>query len=88
LLAGWLSPVKAALNARQFAALREQHAAGARTGPEQDAPTLFDEGGVIVASSDDEFWPAAGMAVERTVLDHRARLQARARFHAVRARAL
>jgi hypothetical protein len=46
---------KAALNARHFAALQEQHAAGApNRGPAQDALTLFDEGGVVVASSDGE----------------------------------
>jgi hypothetical protein len=46
---------KAALNARHYAALRAQNAAGAANrGPAQDALTLFDEGGVIVASCDDE----------------------------------
>ena len=52
----WLAfpRAKAALNARHYAALREQHAAGApNRGPLQDALTLFDEGGVVVASSDD-----------------------------------
>ncbi len=74
---------KAALNERHYVALRAQRAAGrANRGPAQDALTLFDEGGVIVASSDDEllaclrdwrwkdlFW--AG----------RARLATRMRFH-------
>lgn len=74
---------KAALNERHYVALRAQRAAGrANRGPAQDALTLFDEGGVIVASSDGEllaclrdwrwkdlFW--AG----------RARLAVRMRFH-------
>ena len=47
---------KAALNARHYAALQEQHAAGrSNRGTVQDALTLFDEGGVVVAYSDDEF---------------------------------
>jgi hypothetical protein len=52
----WLTfpRAKAALNARHYAALRAQNAAGAANrGPAQDALTLFDEGGVIVASCDD-----------------------------------
>ena len=44
---------KAALNARQFAELVRQRERGdANRGPVQDALTLFDEGGVIVASGD------------------------------------
>ena len=53
----WLTfpRAKAALNARHYAALRAQYAAGAANrGPAQDALTLFDEGGVIVASCDDQ----------------------------------
>lgn len=53
----WLTfpRAKAALNTRHYAALRAQDAAGAANrGPAQDALTLFDEGGVIVASYDDE----------------------------------
>ena len=53
----WLAfpRAKAALNARHYCALREQFAAGASNrGPAQDALTLFDEGGVVVASADDE----------------------------------
>jgi hypothetical protein len=43
------------LNARHFAALQAQSAVGAANrGPAQDALTLFDEGGVIVASCDGE----------------------------------
>jgi DUF3025 family protein len=46
---------KAALNARHYAALSAQRVAGrANRGPAQDALTLFDEGGVIVASCDDQ----------------------------------
>ncbi len=51
----WLAfpRAKAALNARHYSALEAQRAAGApNRGPVQDALTLFDEGGVIVASSD------------------------------------
>ena len=51
----WLAfpGAKAALNARHFAALQEQRAAGSTNrGPAQDALTLFDEGGVIVVSTD------------------------------------
>jgi hypothetical protein len=53
----WLTfpRAKAALNARHFEALAAQRAAGrANRGPAQDALTLFDEGGVIVASCDGE----------------------------------
>jgi hypothetical protein len=53
----WLTfpHAKAALNARHFKALAAQRAAGmANRGPAQDALTLFDEGGVIVAACDDE----------------------------------
>jgi hypothetical protein len=52
----WLAfpRAKAALNERHFFALEAQRRAGARNrGPAQDALTLFDEGGVIVAASDD-----------------------------------
>lgn len=46
---------KAALNRRHHVALEKQRAAGrANRGPAQDALTLFDEGGVIVASSSDD----------------------------------
>lgn len=46
---------KAALNARHYSELVAQRAAGApNRGPVQDALTLFDEGGVIVACDDDE----------------------------------
>lgn len=46
---------KAALNERHYHALLEQTAAGSQNrGPVQDAMTLFDEGGVIVAARDPE----------------------------------
>jgi DUF3025 family protein len=45
---------KAALNERHYLALKAQRASGAANrGPLQDALTLFDEGGAIVASCDD-----------------------------------
>ena len=45
---------KAALNARQYHALLEQQARGElNRGPAQDALTLFDEGGMVVAASDE-----------------------------------
>ncbi len=44
---------KAALNARHYAALQAQQAAGApNRGPLQDALTLFDESGLIVVAAD------------------------------------
>jgi hypothetical protein len=52
----WLTfpRAKAALNGRHFGALAAQRAAGmANRGPAQDALTLFDEGGLIVASTDE-----------------------------------
>ncbi len=51
----WLTfpKAKAALNRRHFLALEEMRSEGRRNrGPTQDALTLFDEGGVIVACSD------------------------------------
>jgi hypothetical protein len=73
---------KAALNARHFQALEAQHAAGAANrGPAQDALTLFDEGGVIVVSRDEEL---LGLLAEwrwkELFWGNRARLQARMRF--------
>ena len=52
----WLTfpRAKAALNERHYLALKKQQTAGApNRGPEQDAMTLFDEGGVIVVAQDD-----------------------------------
>jgi hypothetical protein len=53
----WLAfpQVKAALNARHWAASRRRASAGtANRGPVEDALTLFDEGGVIVATASAE----------------------------------
>lgn len=73
---------KAALNARHFEAHAAQHAAGAANrGPAQDALTLLDEGGVIVASCDDEL---LGLLREwrwkELFWGKRARLRSRMRF--------
>lgn len=73
---------KAALNARHFQALEAQHAAGAANrGPAQDALTLFDEGGVIVVSRDEEL---LGLLAEwrwkELFWGNRARLRSRMRF--------
>jgi hypothetical protein len=51
----WLAfpQAKAVLNRRHYQALRAQQAAGmANRGPQQDALTLFDEGGVVVLCAD------------------------------------
>jgi len=53
----WLAfpAAKSALNARHFRELERQQVGGApNRGPAQDALTLFDEGGVIVAAADAE----------------------------------
>jgi hypothetical protein len=80
----WLAlpATKAALNARHYAALREQGAAGApNRGPVQDALTLFDEGGVIVASDDDELLACLREWRWKDLFwGHRARARARMRF--------
>ena len=80
----WLTfpRAKAALNARHFEALEAQHAAGAANrGPAQDALTLFDEGGVIVASRDKKL---LGLLAEwrwkELFWSNRAQLPARMRF--------
>ena len=80
----WLTfpRAKAALNARHFEALKAQHAAGAANrGPAQDALTLFDEGGVIVASRDRRL---LGLLAEwrwkELFWGNRAQLRARMRF--------
>ena len=81
----WLAfpRAKAALNARHYAALRRQLEAGAANrGPTQDALTLFDEGGVVVASADDTLaeclraWRWKELFWER-----RAMLRSRMRFY-------
>jgi hypothetical protein len=85
---------KAALNERHYLALREQKAAGrANRGPAQDALTLFDEGGVIVASSDEELLARLRDWRWKDLFWHnRERLSARMRFrlfgHAVYEKAL
>jgi Protein of unknown function (DUF3025) len=80
----WLTfpRAKAALNARHFEALEAQRAAGAANrGPAQDALTLFDEGGVIVASRDKELLRLlAEWRWKELFWVNRARLQARMRF--------
>jgi hypothetical protein len=81
----WLTfpRIKAALNARQYAALRAQQAAGAANrGPAQDALTLFDEGGVIVAACDDELIGLLrGWRWKELFWSNRARLQGRMCFY-------
>ena len=81
----WLAfpRAKAALNARHYAALAAQRAAGApNRGPVQDALTLFDEGGVIVASCDHELLDCLrGWRWKELFWSRRARLPARMRFH-------
>jgi len=80
----WLAfpEAKAALNARHYAALREQFSARApNRGPAQDALTLFDEGGVIVVSDDDELLASLREWRWKDLFwVHRARLRARMRF--------
>jgi hypothetical protein len=81
----WLTfpRAKAALNARHFEALEAQRAAGrANRGPAQDALTLFDEGGVIIAACDDEL---LGLLREwswkELFWSNRTRLRERMRFY-------
>ena len=80
----WLAfpGAKAALNARHYAALGEQVAARApNRGPSQDALTLFDEGGVIVAADDDELLACLREWRWKDLFwINRARLQAQMRF--------
>ncbi len=81
----WLAfpRAKAALNARHHVALREQFVARARNrGPAQDALTLFDEGGIVVASADDELTGyLRDWRWKDLFWDRRARLQSRMRFY-------
>lgn len=74
---------KAALNARQYRALRQQHTAGAANrGPLQDAMTLFDEGGVIVAASDADLLRLLREFKWKELFWHnRARVEAAMRFY-------
>src|SRR5262245_28061999 len=80
----WLAfpRTKAALNARHYAALKEQQAAGApNRGPAQDALTLFDEGGVIVVSGDpDLLQMLRDWRWKELFWNHRQRLRTQARF--------
>jgi hypothetical protein len=80
----WLAfpRAKAALNARHYAALEAQQAAGARNrGPTQDALTLFDEGGVIVVSADEGLLDCLrNWRWKELFWAQRARLAARMRF--------
>ena len=81
----WLAfpRAKAALNARHYAALEAQQAAGSRNrGPTQDALTLFDEGGVIVASADEGLLDCLrNWRWKELFWAQRARLAGRMRFH-------
>jgi hypothetical protein len=81
----WLTfpRAKAALNARHYAALRAQHAArAANRGPAQDALTLFDEGGVIVAACDEELLGLLrGWRWKELFWSNRTRLRERMRFY-------
>ena len=85
---------KAALNQRHYGALRGQRAAGTpNRGPVQDALTLFDEGGVIVASSDEELLACLrDWQWKELFWGHRARLVRRMSFtlfgHAIYEKAL
>jgi len=73
---------KAALNARHYAAMVAQRRAGApNRGPAQDALTLFDEGGVIVASCDEALLDCLrGWRWKELFWNRRAQLRARMRF--------
>ena len=81
----WLTypRAKAALNSRQYAALCEQQRRGApNRGPEQDALTLFDEGGVIVACSDAELADLlVGFEWKRLFWQRRDQVSSRMRFY-------
>ena len=81
----WLTfpRAKAALNARHFEALEAQRTAGrANRGPAQDALTLFDEGGVIVAACDDDLLGLLrGWRWKELFWSNRTRLRERMRFY-------
>jgi hypothetical protein len=92
----WLAfpRAKAALNARHFAALKEQTTTGAANrGPVQDALTLFDESGAVVVASDEELLALLReWRWKELFWENRARLVERMRFilfgHAVYEKAL
>ena len=75
---------KAAMNAQHVAILGERGAEEARRrGPERDALTLFDEGGVAVASSDPALLGLIrGFEWKRLFWERRAEVEARMRFFA------
>ena len=75
---------KAAINAQHVAILEERGAAEARRrGPERDALTLFDEGGVVVASSDPGLFALIrGFEWKALFWERRAEVEARMRFFA------
>jgi hypothetical protein len=74
---------KAALNARNFRALEAQQAAWpANRGPVQDALTLFDESGLVVAAADRELLRQLGdFAWHELFWRNRARVAAEMRFY-------
>ena len=73
---------KAALNARHYQAALTQHAQGRlNRGPAQDALTLFDEGGMIVAASDTELLQdLRDFAWKRLFWERRARVEQHMRW--------
>jgi hypothetical protein len=81
----WLTfpQAKVALNARHYQALLDRQASSASNrGPVQDALTLFDEGGVIVAASDAHLLGLVRQfAWKELFWRERARLTACMRFH-------
>ena len=81
----WLTfpAAKAALNQRHYRELERQRASGAQNrGPAQDALTLFDEGGVIVATSDSALAALlAGFEWKTLFWQRRAEVVRRMRFY-------
>ena len=81
----WLTfpAAKAALNQRHYRELERQRASGAQNrGPAQDALTLFDEGGVIVATSDSALAALlTGCAWKQLFWQRRAEVVRRMRFY-------
>jgi hypothetical protein len=73
---------KAALNARHYRALLQQRSAGAlNRGPLQDAMTLFDEGGVIVAGDADLLLLLREFRWKELFWHNRARVASHMRFY-------
>ena len=81
---GWIAfpKAKAAINAQHVAILEERGEAEAkRRGPERDALTLFDEGGVVVASDDPRVSEMIrGFEWKDLFWHHRAELAGKVRF--------